>query len=658
MYSPQDLVHKLEEGGGIRYVRIAMVCLALVLLVICYDWRCYRNMDSQEAMDAAQVARNVSEGEGFTTQFIRPFSVYLVKKHNETSKGAEEDDDPARIKRAHPDLANAPLYPLVLAGWMKVYPALLNAAESIRGVLPGFLQDKLPHFNTDLDNWLWSKNHLFWWHPDDCLIALFNQALFFVVIILTFKLAKRLFDSRVAWLSALLLLGCEYLWHFSSSGLPTMLLLLIFTGLVWCLVLFEAETREPKGGPKRLLLLAAFAVILTGLGALTRYSFGWMIIPVLCYMGWLAGPRRFTVCLLGLAVFVAVLSPWVARNYRVSGTPFGTAGYAVIEDTPAFPEHKLERSLEPDFNVYFIKTAFRKLIVNTRQILLNDLPRLGGGWVMPFFLVGLMLGMRNPGVRHLRYLVMVSLLAMILVQALGSTHVSTDTPEFNSENLMVLFLPLFVVYGVSLFFVFLDQIDLPTPNMGYAVMGAFATMVWLPLIYQFLPPTKSVPVTYPPYFPPLIQQSAGWMRENELMMSDIPWAVAWYGDRQCIWLSLDAKDEFYAINDYLKDVRALYLSPKTMDSQFVTDWVRPGPKGWGAFLIDAILDKKIPSKFPLRKAPAGYFPKQLFLTDWDRWNAGDAGSVSNKFSMPPTESATPEETLPRAEVAPTIDPTR
>ena len=112
MYSPQDLVHKLEEGGGIRYVRKAMLCLALLLLVIGYDWRCYRNMDSEDAMDAAQVARNISEGKGFTTQFIRPLSVYLVEKHNEASKDAETDDDPARIKGMHPDLANAPLYPL------------------------------------------------------------------------------------------------------------------------------------------------------------------------------------------------------------------------------------------------------------------------------------------------------------------------------------------------------------------------------------------------------------------------------------------------------------------------------------------------------------------------------------------------------------------
>jgi len=43
------------------------------------------------------------------------------------------------------------------------------------------------------------------------------------------------------------------------------------------------------------------------------------------------------------------MTPWVVRNELISGTPFGTAGYAVFATTPIFPEYKLERSLNPDF---------------------------------------------------------------------------------------------------------------------------------------------------------------------------------------------------------------------------------------------------------------------------------------------------------------------
>src|ERR1035437_8305937 len=111
----------------------------------------------------------------------------------------------------HPDVSNSPVCPAVLAGLMKVQP-----------------------FNYTI-----SSTKSFSRFKPDFLIALFNQLLFLAVIALVFLLARRLFDPGVAWLSAGLLLGTELFWRFSVSGLSTMLLLLIFMGLAWCLVLLE-----------------------------------------------------------------------------------------------------------------------------------------------------------------------------------------------------------------------------------------------------------------------------------------------------------------------------------------------------------------------------------------------------------------------------------
>src|SRR5665647_2367703 len=78
----QTLIHATEVGGGARWLKYISLAVALVALVGFYDLRAYRNFSSPEAMDAAQVARNVAEGRGYTTEFIRPFSLYLVQKHN------------------------------------------------------------------------------------------------------------------------------------------------------------------------------------------------------------------------------------------------------------------------------------------------------------------------------------------------------------------------------------------------------------------------------------------------------------------------------------------------------------------------------------------------------------------------------------------------
>lgn len=258
----QEMIHRLEVGPWFRYLRITAVCLGILLLAVGYNSRSFRNFSTQEAMDTAQVARNLSEGKGYTTLYIRPISVHLVKERNEARQlpvTPGQSPDHARLKEMHPDLANAPGYPVVLAGLMKVLPFRYTHDSSSR---------------------LWNSEGRFARYQPDFLIALFNQLVFLGVIGMTFLVARRLFDPGVAWLSAGLLLGCELLWRFSMSGLSTMLLLLIFMGMVWFLVALEEEAREPKHGAARLFLLAGAVGVLVGLGTLTRYSFGWILLPV------------------------------------------------------------------------------------------------------------------------------------------------------------------------------------------------------------------------------------------------------------------------------------------------------------------------------------------------------------------------------------------
>jgi hypothetical protein len=316
------------------------------------------------------------------------------------------------------------------------------------------------------------------------------------------------------------------------------------------------------------------------------------------------------------------VTPWLYRNYQLSGLPFGTATYAVVEGTGLFPEYRLQRSLEPNLRTAEARvgTFAFKLLNNTRLILRNDVPRLGGSWVTALFLTGLLLGFRNPAIRRLRYFLVASLVLLVAVQALARTQLSQDEEEINSENLLVLLVPLVFVYGASLFLSLLDQMRLLFGGLRPILIGAFTVLVSLPMVWIFLLPPASA-VVYPPYFPPVIQQICRWMRPDELMMSDVPWAVAWYGNRQCMWTTLDAQQQFFAVNDYLKPIRALYLTPQTMDSRFLTQWVRAGEHSWGSFILESMLRREIPASFPLRTAPAGFLPEQLFLTDWERWRA-------------------------------------
>jgi 4-amino-4-deoxy-L-arabinose transferase-like glycosyltransferase len=596
----QMLIHKLEVGTGSRYLRILALVLTVVGLGIWYDLWSYRNISTLEGMDAAQLARNISEGKGYTTQFIRPFSLYLVQSHNTAQISVSltnSSPDFARIRTAHPDLANPPVYPLLLAGLMKVLPF---------------------QYAVNLKKPFWTNNGTFWRYQPDFLIAIFNEMFLIMIVVLTFFLAKKLFDSNVAWLSAILVLGCELLWRFSVSGLSTMLLMMIFLGLTLLLLEIERSARETQPRAIRLIGLAVAVGILTGIGTLTRYAFGWTIIPVVLFLILFSGQRRLPHMFAALVAFAVVLTPWIIRNETVSGTAFGTAGYAIVEGA-VFPRFQLERSVHPELtHAMRLAPYVQKLLGNARGILTGDLLKTLGTCASALFFAGLFLGFRSTGARRVRYFLLMCLGVFIVVQSLGRTGLSDLSPEINSENLLVLLVPLVFVFGASFFFTLLEQMTLPLRQLRYAVIGLFVTLCCLPLIFALLPP-RTVPVVYPPYYPPEIQQTADWMKPDELMMSDVPWAVAWYGDRQCVWLTLDAQSEFFAVNDYLKTVQALYLTPQTMDGKFISDWVGAGESSWGSFIIDAEVNKKIPPSFPLRNAPTGFLPDRLFMTDHERW---------------------------------------
>jgi len=113
------------------------------------------------------------------------------------------------------------------------------------------------------------------------------------------------------------------------------------------------------------------------------------------------------------------------------------------------------------------------------------------------------------------------------------------------------------------------------------------------------------------------------LQTNELMMSDIPSGVAWYGGRSCVWLSLDDENEFFKVNA-LKQIQGLFLTQATTDKRFLSQ-MKADEKGWGHFVLECSEHGEVPAGFPLRKAPEGLLPEQLFLSDKARWQEFKAG---------------------------------
>jgi hypothetical protein len=131
------------------------------------------------------------------------------------------------------------------------------------------------------------------------------------------------------------------------------------------------------------------------------------------------------------------------------------------------------------------------------------------------------------------------------------------------------------------------------------------------------------PIVFPPYFPPWTQTAAAFVKPDELMMSDTPWAAAWYGHRQCVWAPA-AKRDFFAINDRIKPIQALYLTHAEGPGPFQAfgDWLHAGSQAWGDFILSCVLNKQQgkpgpPSDFPLEHWQKGW-PMYFLLTSRDK----------------------------------------
>jgi hypothetical protein len=575
----QECIHHLEEGTGAGSLKVVAVVLAFIAFAGLYDLPSFQGFSSEEAMETAQLARNLSEGRGYVTKSIRPLSLSIWQKKAGSGPGQR------RIPLPMPDLNNPPVYPLLLAGVMKVLPFRFTATD-------------------------------YWFYQPERLIAMFNQVIFFAAILLLFRIARRLFDSRVAWVSSLVFAATNLFWKFSVSGLSTLLLLLIFLALIWCLMRIEERERSAPGGAGRGWALLAGA--LTGLGGLTRYAFAWLVIPVILFVAWAAPRSRARLSLALLAAMAALMVPWLARNYSVSGNFFGEAGYALLQGTPPLEGDILERSLSPETALRRVAAVdvAGKFLFNADAIWRDDLPRFGGNWVSAFFLVGLLIPFREPAVGRTRLFLVFSLVLLFVVQAFGQTHLSADSPEINSENLLPLLAPVAFVYGAALFFMLFDRLELAIPRERMAVIGAFVLFLSVPFITSSLLLAHGTP--FNSFYSPLhIQRTARLMEPQELMMSDIPGAVAWYGDRDCAWLTLDNEREFLKLNQ-LEPVKALLLTQKTTNQRFLSEMILE-PFSWSQFVMESQAQGRVPPGFPLTKAPAGFLPYQMFLSGKERW---------------------------------------
>jgi hypothetical protein len=525
----QELIHWLEMGGGARWVLLGALLSCGLAVTVVVSWRQFHGAASESTLVQAEMARQIAAGHGFATGVNYPQEVAFMR-----ARGVHFD--PAV---PYPEVYQAPLYPILIAGALCVLPHSLRV--SLFGPAPA------PPYG----------------YGADYLLLAVNLLLFWLAIWLAHGLARRLFGAPAGWLSACALFISVPVWQqvVAVNGTALMMVLALAAFHAW----WRAESADT---------LRAAAPALGALGALcgalflAEYSAG-ALVAVAAAGVWRrhAGAARWRALGLLLGAFALVAAPWVARNLAVTGLPVGLAAqnialkYGDSTAEPATVRATLSAALPP---IELNKLA-NKVLSAIQEALRSRVWSGGAMWLAAFFAAGWLYVFKSAPVNRLRWLFSASLLVLVVSQAAFNSG--------DSERQAVVWLsPLVIVFGAGFFFVLLSS----NPVLGAwprVCAGALLVLQALPLAHDALDP-HWLHFQYPPYFPQLLQGMRRQLDASDAagrygLMADIPAGLAWYGQTR-VWAQPATLRDFYAVQ-VEQPTGELLLTPRTLDRPFFSD---------------------------------------------------------------------------------------
>lgn len=502
--STADSPVSINAGTILRRVLFFILLIGLSLLYLLVT---FRGLDSPKGMDQAQIAREIARNKSFTTKVLRPVSIW--------QSGEVRDGQPI-VKDANRDTYHAPLHPILLS----------RALQFVDG--------------DDADKWRMTGNDTV--YKLDRVVAATAVICFLIAIGVNYLLISRIFDGKIGGVTALLMLLCDLNWKFSQTGLPQMFMLLLFS----CACFFAYRAVEATEEGRIALGPALIAAAFLGLLALTHWLAIWIVLGFAIYAGFFLRPRGAAgLAALGFVLLLSLLP--LLKNKQYSGTMGGTSILAVFNG--------LGTSEDSVMRTYNLQDAYLPLqnlpfkIVRTTILQGGDLYiNLGSLLTAPLFFVALLHPFKRKSIANFRW----CLVLMWLFGAVGMAIFGLKAGAPTDPNqLHVLFAPLFAAYGLAIVAILWSRLRIiteipPLRNAHFVVViliSAGPMLLDLPRQIREVGRAGTVPPHWPPYYPGVLNTDlASQVRENEIVVTDQPWAVAWYADRTALWLPNRVKD--------------------------------------------------------------------------------------------------------------------
>ena len=422
----------------------------------------------------------------------------------------------------HPELTHPPLYILVLAGAIK-----LAGARDITLVAVSifFFWAAVP--------WIW----------------------FF---------SRKFFDDYTAGIAILLYCINPIMLRVSINGSPVLFTIFLFFLFFYCLYRSNSTS----------WFWPVAAGLTVGLAYLTRYSYGLWLFPGIFYLVLESRSHRPRRIILFVGAAILAILPWLIRNWVVTGSPFFTLeGFKPGMFTDPRPGYILWRGFSAQSLMlpgkFFVIS--KKFLLGLRDSYLRVL-LITGNFAGVFALMTVVYRFRDRKFDLLKYV-------MFLILILECGYLSLFRPAGQGTAVVI---PWAVLAGGAFFIHLITRLE-RRPVLTRTLAVIFFLLLCVIPISDKLGPRLVSRVRI--YNVENIRSVCESIPPGSMLVSDVPWAVAWYGRTPSLWLPYRIED-YEEIRIYRKpDVAGFYLTPFYLNTFYPPqerspDWRKVYQTGW------------------------------------------------------------------------------
>lgn len=454
-----------------------------------------------------EIARNIVNGKGVVRNFIYPVDINFFER------------------LPVPEFVHPPGYPLILAGFFKLF-----GISDFAALLPSYLA-------------------------------------YFILLILLFYFVKRFLDIKTAAIAAVIFIFNREILDASLVALSEVVYMLMF----FLFFVFVISAKSLRG--------IFIAGILLGVSHLIRENIYPFLVPLFVYLYFFPDLVRWKKITFFIIGFLIPLIPNIFRSFFDTGSLFFSYGkFTLMAFTVKYPWLDIYRDIQnPSLFEFLVETPgqFFWKYVNNVVNALEQFVSISNPYVSVFFILEMFHWKISSEWKRIKMLFLFFLISQIFFIALF-----TFTTRF-----FVPFLPMIIVFASQSFGRVSEDLILcmkPHRRKKVFCLSVFLFLIFFitPAAYTIFQPNKPEALgSKTPQFGFLIPKREAIrindflrseLRPDQVVWTDLPEVLVWEGDRLCGWLPTQVKT-IYEIQKKIS-VHAILLTNVRTPHRMEEEW--------------------------------------------------------------------------------------